>query len=81
MIAPFADIAVALRIEANELAYRAEDTEHVATAIGLFPATRAHVIAERRRQAELIGDAYRVIRALMAVENTVRAVMGVEDAG
>ena len=79
MTAPFADIAVALSIEARELALKAEDAEHVSAAIGLFETTREHVIAERKRQAELIGDAYRVIRALMPLENTIKAV--IEEGG
>ena len=73
--APFADIAVALSIEARELARRAEDVEHRAIAIGLSASATGRVIFESRRQAELIGEAHRIIKALMPVEGTVRAVM------
>lgn len=74
-VSPFADIAVALRIEASELSRRAEIDEQTSAEIGLFEATRQHIIAERRRQAELIAEAYRLVRALMPVEHTVRAVI------
>lgn len=73
MSAPFADIAVALGIQARELAQRAESNEQVAIAIGLFPNTTAHLIAEWRRQAELVGEAHRLVLALLPVENTIRA--------
>lgn len=72
---PFADIVVALGIEARELARRAEDVEHRATAIGLSAGATGRVIFESRRQAELIGEAHRIFRALMPVEGTVRAVI------
>lgn len=74
-VAPFADIAVALNIQARDLAMRAEDCEQVGNAIGLFPATVDRLVAERRRQAELVADAYHIIRALMPVEQTTRAVI------
>lgn len=73
MSTPFADIAVALGIQARELAQRAEHNEQVAAAIGLFPNTQAHLNAEWRRQAELIGEAHRLVMALIPIENTIRA--------
>lgn len=72
----FADIAVALKLQANELSDRAKDCEIVAGRIGLTPAVAAHVISERRDQAELIGEAHRIIYALIGCEETIRSVMG-----
>jgi hypothetical protein len=34
------------------------------------------VVFDTRRQADLIGEAHRIIKALMPVEGAVRAVMG-----
>lgn len=74
-VAPFADIAVALKLQARDLAMRTTDIEHVANSIGLFPATAARVVGEHRRQAELVADAYRIMRALMPVEQTMLAII------
>lgn len=75
MIAPFADIAGALKIAARDAVIVAERDEHTAHDIGLFPQTAANIISERKRHAELIGDAYRVFRKLMPVENTIKSIM------
>lgn len=72
---PFAEIAVALGVQARELAHRAEQNEHVAHAIGLFPATTNDLVKGWRRDAELLGEAHRLLLALMPVEETVRAVI------
>ncbi len=74
-LAPLADIAVALKLQANDMADRTKDAEITAARIGLSPCVSAHLISERRRQAELIGDAYHLIRALLAIENTLLAVV------
>ena len=75
MTAPFADIAVALSIQASDLELRAFDADKTAREIGLFANTREHIVDERRNQAALIRDAYHVIRALMPLENTIKAVI------
>lgn len=72
---PFADIAVALKIEANILADRAQDVETTALRIGLSPPVAARIVAERRRQADLVAAAHRIIYALMPVEGTISAVI------
>ena len=75
MTAPFADIAVALSIQASDLELRAFDADKTARAIGLFENTREHIVDERQRQAALMRDAYQVFRALMPLENTIKAVI------
>lgn len=76
MTAPFAAIAVQLHIQARELARAAEIDEATVHQIGLTPALARHIIEERKLSAALIGDAHRVIKALIACENTVRAIIG-----
>ena len=74
--APFADIAAALKTQANMLAERATNVERVATTIGLSPGAVGRVIFDTRKQADMIAEAHRIITALTPVESTVRAVMG-----
>lgn len=75
MTAPFADIAVALQLAARDAVIVAERDEHTALAIGLFEPTASRIISERKRQAELIGEAYLVFRKLMSIENTIKAIL------
>lgn len=75
MTASFVDIAVALNIAARDAVLVAQRDEFTAHKIGLFEATAAHIVAERNRQAELIGEAHRIFKALMPLENTIRAVI------
>jgi hypothetical protein len=77
---PFADIAVALKIATDRAVRDRQETEHVAHAIELFPPTASHVIAERQRQADLLAEAHRIIRGLMAVEHTIRAMLEADRA-
>lgn len=74
-LAPFADIAVALRLEANELARAAEEAEITAVFIGLSDGAKDRVVREKRAQAALVGDAFKLMRGLMPMENTIRAVL------
>lgn len=73
--ASFADIAVALKIQADYLAERSEDAEVLAARIGLTPCVAARIIGERRRQAELIGAAHGIFKALSAVEGEAKAMV------
>lgn len=73
--ADFAEIAVALQLQARDLAWRAEDAEHAALSIGLFPVTAAHLLAERRRQALLVGAAHLFFKAMIPVEAEVKALL------
>lgn len=75
MTPPFADIAQALERQARELVNTAEELEHVGAAIGLSPALLDHIVADRRREAELIGAAFRLVRDLAPVENTIRQIV------
>lgn len=72
---PFADVAVALKLAANDAADRAFDLEIVAHRIGLSRPVTERIVADRRRQAALIAHAHVIIKALMPVEATVRAVI------
>lgn len=74
MNTPFADIAVVIGIQARELAHRADQNEQVAIQIGLFPNTTAHLVAEWRKQADIMGEAHRLVLALLPIEHTIRAV-------
>ena len=62
--ASLADIAVALKKQAAALAAQTAEVEQVAIQIGLSPGSVGRVIFETRRQAELIGHAHRIIKAL-----------------
>lgn len=76
---PFVDIAVALRLAANRAVLDRQQDEYVAHAIGLFPVTAAHIVEDRQRQADLLGEAHRIIKALIPVEHTIRAMLEAED--
>lgn len=77
---PFADISVALRLAANRAVLDRQQDEHTAHAIGLFPVTAAHIIEDRQRQADLLGEAHRIIKALIPVEHTIRAMLEADRA-
>lgn len=77
---PFADIAVALRLATNRAVLDRQQDEHTAHAIGLFPATAAHIVEDRQRQADLLAEAHRIIRELIPVEHTIRAMLEADRA-
>jgi hypothetical protein len=78
----FADIAVALKLHANDLAERANNVEVTAGRIGLSPAIAQHLLDERRRQAELVGKAHELVKALISIEAPVRCLLNdLRDAG
>jgi hypothetical protein len=79
MTTTFDDIALALKLQANLAADHARDLEIVACRIGLTPKAIASVIGNRRLQADLVAEAYRIFRALAPVENTVRAVIATSE--
>jgi len=62
--APFADIAVALKTQAGVLAAQASELERIAIDIGLSPGAIDRMVFPARRQAELIGRAHYIIKAL-----------------
>lgn len=76
MTPTFEDIAVALKIQANVAADRAHDLEIICHRIQLNGVGLRHVIQPHKQQAELVAEAYRIIRALVPVENTIRAIIG-----
>lgn len=77
MTGTFDEIAVALNVAARDAVLVAERDEVVAHRIGLFENTAKHIIADRKRHAELLGEAHRIIRALTPVEATIRAVISI----
>jgi hypothetical protein len=73
--ASFDDIAVALKLQANLAADHALDLEIVCYRISLTNSAVRNVVQPRKLQAELVAEAYRIIRALSPVENTIRAII------
>jgi hypothetical protein len=71
----FADIAVALKLQADGLAESTENAEILAARIGLSGSAAARVIGERRRQAELVGAGHRLVKALIPFESVLKMML------
>lgn len=71
----FAEIAVALKIQADDLVDRAQHAETLAARIGLTPAVADRIIGERRKQAELVGRAHRIFKTLARFEPIIGLVI------
>jgi hypothetical protein len=75
MNASFADIAVALKLQANELAARVDHCERTAHDIKLSRLSADLAIAECRTQADLVKLAHEIIKGLIPVEAAVRSLI------
>ena len=72
---PFPLLADALRRRAGELVESAKHVEETGARIGLSPLTVGRQVKELRDDAEALGEVFRIISGLAAVEATVRAVL------
>lgn len=71
----FAEIAVALKIEADHLHSAAQNAETLAARIGLTPAVADRIIEQQRRHAELVGRAHRIFKSLSRFEPIIGLVI------
>lgn len=72
---PFADVAAALKTQANEHADAANDIELTALQVGLSQGATLRCKSQAQRRADLLAYAHHVFVALLPVEHTIKAII------
>lgn len=71
----FGNIAAALKRQANELVLSAQGAEIAGIKMELSEGALGRAVSELRDDAELLGEAYRIIAGLKNAENSIRAMV------